>query len=141
MSASGQTVRWFRQCNIPETTKIDFFGPDIGIEALTPVLVEHQSVGVIDNGAQAIVDEIASDSEAQGQSDQGDNGDPFLPRVLVSLPRMVDLALLDASRAEVFLVLLLMMKVNGGRVDGSAQRRRVEGIPRSLVDVVTASVT
>ena len=54
---------------------------------------------------------------------------------------MVDLALLHPSRAEVFLVLLLMMKVNGGRVDGSAQRRRVEGIPWSLVDVVTASVT
>ena len=96
---------------------------------------------MIDNGAQAIVDEIASDSEAQRQPDQGNDGDPFLPWVLVCLPRMVDIALLHPSRTEVFLVLPLMMKVNGGRILGSAQGCRVEGIPWGLVDVVTASVT
>lgn len=105
---------WFRLCDIPKPSEIDLLGPDIRVETLTPVLIKDQSVGVIDNGAQTIVDEIPSDSKAQSKSDQGDNGHPFLPWVFLILPRMVYLTLLDPSRAEVFLVLLLLMEMNGG---------------------------
>lgn len=102
-----------RLCNIPKTAEVDLLGPDIRIETLTPILIKHQGVGVVDNGAETIINEIAGDGKTQSKSDQGDNGDPFLPWVFLVLPRMVDIPLLDPSRAEVFLVLLLLMEVNG----------------------------
>ena len=113
MSASEKMTSWVRNCDLPKTPEVHFFGPDIGIEALAPIFIQHQCVGVTDNGAQAIIDEIASDYKAQGKSDQGNDGDPFLPWVFLCLPRMVDIALPHPPRAEVLLILLLMVDVNG----------------------------
>ena len=113
MSASEKLALWLKHCDLPETPEVDFLGPDSGIEALAPIFIQHQCISVIDNGAQAVVDEIASDYKAQRKSDQGDDGDPFLPWVFLCLPRMVDIALLHPPRAEVLLILLLMMDVNG----------------------------
>ncbi len=133
-------VLWPRQCSIPETSEIHFLGPDLGVEALTPILVKDQCVGMIDNGAQAIIDEVASDSKAQEKSNQGNYGDPFLPWVFDCLPRVVDLALLHTSRTEIFLVLLLMVDVNGRRIFRGAQRGCVERVPGSGADIVTTGM-
>lgn len=54
---------------------------------------------------------------------------------------MVDLTLLHPSRTEIFLILLLVMDVNGGRVLGGAQGCCVERVSWGGIDVVTASVT
>ena len=98
---------------IPKTSEIHFLGPDIGIEAFAPILVKHKCVGVIDNSAETVVDKIPSDGKAQSKSDQRDNGDPFLSRVFGLLPGMINFFLLHPSRAEVLLVLLLVMEMNG----------------------------
>ena len=99
--------------NAPKASEIHFLGPDIGIEAPAPILIKYKFVGMIDNRAEATVDEIPSDAKAQSKSDQRNDGDPFLSWVLDCLPRMVDLPLLHAARTEVFLVLLLVVDVNG----------------------------
>ena len=96
---------------------------------------------MIDNGAQAVIDKVCSDEKAQGESNQRNDGYPFLPRILGRLPWVVDITLLDTSGAEVFLVLLLVMEVNGGGVLGSAQRGCIEWVPRGGTDVVAPSVT
>lgn len=130
----------FRHCSVPKASEVHFLGPDIGIEALAPILVEHECVGVIDNGAETVVDKVPSDEKAQSKPDQRNDGDPFLPWVLGCLPGMVDLALLHSPRAEVFLVLLLLMDMNGGRILRGAQRGCVERVSWGGIDAVTASV-
>ena len=65
------------------------------------------------DSSEAIIDEVPSDAKAQSKSDQRNDGDPFLPWIVGRLPWMVDLTLLHPSRTKVFLVLLLVMDVNG----------------------------
>ena len=134
-------VMLFRDYHVPKASQVHFLGPDIGIETLAPILIQHQLVSVVDDGAQAVIDEVCSDEKTQREPNQRDDGDPFLPRVLGSLPWVVDLTLLDPSGAKVFLVLLLVMEVNGGGILGSTQRGCVEWVPRGGTDVVAAGVT
>ena len=98
---------------IPKASEIHFLSPDIGIKAFAPILVEHKFVGVIDDSAETVVDKVPSNGKTQSKSDQRDNSDPFPSRVLTFLPRMINFFLLHPSRAEVSLVLLLMMEMNG----------------------------
>ena len=56
-------------CNIPKASEVHFLSPDIRVETLTPILVKHQFVSVVDDGAEAVVDEIPGNSKAQRQSD------------------------------------------------------------------------
>ena len=133
-------MAWSRECYVPKPSKVDFLGPYIGVEAFAPILIEDQCVGVIDNRTEAVVDEVPCDGNAQGEPDQRDDGDPFLPRVLGGLPRMINVTLLHPPRAEVLLVLFLVVDVDGRRVLGRAQGGCVERVSRGGIDVVTARV-
>lgn len=132
-------VLWPRD-RLPKASEVHFLGPDVGIEALAPIFIQDEFVSVIDDCGEAVVDEVACNGKAQSKSDQGYDGDPFLPGVLGCLPRMVHFTLLHPSRAEVFLVLLLLMEVNGRGVLGGAQWCCGEGISWSGTDIVTASM-
>ena len=57
-------ITWRGDWNIPKAPEVHFLGPDIGIETLAPILVKYKCVGVIDNSAETIVDEITSDGKA-----------------------------------------------------------------------------
>lgn len=95
---------------------------------------------MIDNRAQAVIDKIPSNSKAQSKTNQGNDGDPFLPRIFDCLPWVIHLTLLHSSRTKVFLILLLVVNVNGRRVLGGAEGCCAEWIPWSGIDVVTARV-
>lgn len=118
MSASPSEGMWLEDCNIPKASEVHFLSPNSSIETIAPILIEYKCVGVIDNSAEAVVDQVPSNGKAQCKSDQRDNGNPFLSWIFACLPRMVDLTLLDPSRAEVFLVLLLVVDVNGRGILG-----------------------
>ncbi len=121
MSASQEKLLWYISFSLPKTSEVHLLSPDIGIEALAPIFIEHEGVGMIDNGAESVVDKVPSNEKAQSKSNQGYDGDPFLPWVLGCLPWMVDFTFLHPSRTEVFLVLLLVMDVDSRGILGSAQ--------------------
>lgn len=102
-----------RDCNIPKASEIHFLGPNICIEAIAPILIKHKCIGMTDESSKAVIDKVPSDGKAQSKSDQGNDGDPFLPWIVGCLPWMVNLTLLHPSRTKVSLVLLLVMDVNG----------------------------
>ena len=70
---------------------------------------------MLNDRLQAIVDEEARKTETESKADQGNDGDPFLPGILLVQPRPLDLTLLHSSRVEVFLVLHLMVHIDGRR--------------------------
>lgn len=86
-----------RHYNIPKATEVHFFGPDISIETLAPILIEHKFIRVADDSAEAAVDEVASDAKAQSKPYQWNDQDPFLSWVFGCLPCMVNFTLLHPS--------------------------------------------
>lgn len=61
-------ILWPRECNIPKASEVHFLGPNIFIETLAPIFIKHKCVGVTDNSAEAIVDEVPGEGKAQSKS-------------------------------------------------------------------------
>ena len=75
------------------------------------------------HGADAVVYQESGQGQAQTQADQRDNGHPLLLGVLDALPRLVDFALADSPRVEVFRGHPLTD--GGGEARGRRRPRRV----------------
>lgn len=114
-------VRFITRWNSPESADLDLFGPDLVVEAIRPILVKNRAVNVRANGLQAVPDEETSETQTDQDTDERDDRNPLLARVLLVQPWSLLLALLYSARVKVSL-LWASNALEAGR--GSHGRRR-----------------
>ena len=88
---------------VAEAANFSFFRPDILVQPTGEVVVENGAIFVVDDCAEAIVDQEAGDGKADEETNQGNDCDPFLTGIFVACPWFLDFAFLYSSRMKVSL--------------------------------------
>lgn len=98
---------------LPKATDVDFFGPYSIIEAIAPVLVKDELVGMMHNGPESVIHQKAGKAKPKSKAYQGNDSDPLLLRVFLCFPWLLQGTFLDSPRTEVVLTLFLVLEVDG----------------------------
>jgi hypothetical protein len=85
---------------VPIATNLNFLGPDVGVKSIAEVLIHDRAVLVVHNAVQSVPNQEAREAKANKDTNDGEDGNPFLFGVNLGKPRLLNLTLAHTPRVE-----------------------------------------